>query len=199
MWTNESKKSSCNGVCGSVYIYLGWLNCLCTSKWIHRLLAFNYPASTVLHIILQAGSHNACLKGKISLQEGRVIEFNTYNDWCVLILHLFGDQMQNIGVKRNVWIQQKRKACPLLCIQQALSSKHYQQGVKLQLKWGYTFSPNANVRICWCRHRKHDIFSLSKWMHAWRPHYGSMKMSLNKHNNWILLATKLFQPRNKRP
>lgn len=83
MWTNESKKSSCNGVCGSVYIYLGWLNCLCTSKRIHRLLAFNYPASTVLHIILQAGSHNACLKGKISLQEGRVIELIQHLQWLM--------------------------------------------------------------------------------------------------------------------
>ena len=85
---------------------------------------------------------------------------------------------------------------PPLCIQPALSSNHYQQGVKLQLKWEYTFSPNANVHICRCRHRKHDIFSLSKWMHACRPQYGSMKMSLNKQDNRILLATKLFQPRN---
>ena len=85
---------------------------------------------------------------------------------------------------------------PPLCIQPALSSNHYQQGVKLQLKWEYTFSPNANVHICRCRHRKHDTFSLSKWMHAGRPQYGSMKMSLNKQDNRILLATKLFQPRN---
>lgn len=67
--------------------------------------------------------------------------------------------------------------------QPAFSSNHHQRGVKLQLKWEEAFSPNANVHICWCRRCKHDISSLSKWMHAWRLHYGSTKMSSNKHDN----------------
>lgn len=187
--------------CESEMTSLGALNCCYSPRWARRVLAFNHPATRVLHIMLKAGPQNLRWEGKISFQEGQVTKLIQSIQWlmCSAIATTWWSSVES-SVKRNVWIQQKRKRAsgPPLCIQPALSSNHYQQRVKLQLKWEYTFSPNANVHICRCRHRKHDIFSLSKWMHAYRPHYRSMKMSVNKHDNWILRATKMFQPRNTR-
>lgn len=202
MWRIWSKKLSCYVFCESEFISLRSLNCSYTPRWAHSFLEFNHPASTVFHIMLKAGPQNPPLEDKRSFQEGQVAKLIQRLQWlmCSDIAFIWWSSAESRCKKKKIMdsIKEERLSGPLLCIQLALSSNHYQQGVKLQLKWEYTLSPNANVHICRYRHRKHDIFSLSKWMHACRPHYGSTKMSLNKHDNWILLATKLFQPRNTR-
>lgn len=138
--------------------------------------------------MLIAGPQNPHLDGPISFQEGQVTKLiqSLQLLMCSDIASIWCSSAESRCKIQSRWIgfNKKRKECLVhLYIQPALSSNHYQQGVKLQLKREDTFSPNANVHICRCRHCKHDIFSLSKWMHACRPHYGSMKMSLNKHDN----------------
>lgn len=108
--TFEPKNSSYLVFCESEMTSLGALNCCYSPRWARRVLAFNHPATRVLHIMLKAGPQNLRWEGKISFQEGQVTKLIQSIQWlmCSAIATTWWSSVES-SVKRNVWIQQKRK------------------------------------------------------------------------------------------